>query len=121
MTEAVLEREHAHRPPYVALAIIALALATALLADVIAPKDPFGIDPGNAQLPPAFVTGGSWEFPLGTDRLGRDILSRIVLGTRLSLGVAAVALLIGAGIGAVLGLLAGYRGGWVDTLIMRVG
>jgi peptide/nickel transport system permease protein len=121
MMETVLEREPAHRPPYVALAIIALAVVIAFLADVVAPKDPLGIDPGNAQLPPVFAAGGTWEFPLGTDRLGRDILSRIVLGTRLSLGVAAVALLIGAGTGTVLGLLAGYRGGWVDTLIMRVG
>jgi peptide/nickel transport system permease protein len=113
--------DRARRPPIIALAIIALAVATAVFADVVVPKDPLGIDPSNAQLPPAFTAGGAWEFPLGTDRLGRDILSRIVLGTRLSLGVAATALLIGAGIGTLLGLVAGYRGGWIDAVIMRVG
>src|SRR4051794_6471811 len=115
MARAVPASERVRRPPWLALAIVALAVATALFADIVAPKDPLGIDPGNAQLPPVFTLGGSWDFPLGTDRLGRDIVSRIVLGTRLSLGVAAVALVIGAGIGTVLGLVAGYRGGWVDA------
>lgn len=105
--------------PLTALAIVALSILVALLADVITPRDPLAISPGDAQLPPALFETGSWAHPLGTDRLGRDILSRIILGTRMSLGVAACALAVGASIGTLLGLIAGYRGGWVEALIMR--
>jgi peptide/nickel transport system permease protein len=113
-------RTRRRRPPLLALFVVAGALAVALLADAIVPHDPQAIDPANALLPPALVEGGSWVFPLGTDRLGRDVLSRILLGARLSLGVAAVALLSGGVVGTVLGMLGGYRGGWVDALIMRL-
>jgi len=106
--------------PWVALAIVALALLVAVTAGWIAPHDPEAIDPINAELPPAFLDGGSWAYLLGTDRLGRDVFSRILFGARLSLGVAAVALSIGALSGTMLGLIAGYRGGWIDALIMRL-
>jgi peptide/nickel transport system permease protein len=66
------------------------------------------------------MAGGEWSYLLGTDRLGRDIFSRVLLGTRVSLGIAAGAILIGAGIGTILGLAAGYFGGIVDIVIMRV-
>ncbi len=105
--------------PVTALAIVVLSVVVAALADVITPHDPLGINPADGQLPPAPFESGSWEYPLGTDRLGRDILSRIILGTRTSLGVAACALAVGGAIGTGLGLLAGYCGGWADVLIMR--
>jgi peptide/nickel transport system permease protein len=108
------------RAPLVALSIVAAALLVAVFADVLVPHDPEAIDPANAELPPALLAGGSWAYPLGTDRLGRDILSRILLGTRVSLGIAAGAILIGAGIGTALGLAAGYLGGAVEAVIMRL-
>lgn len=64
--------------------------------------------------------GGSWTYPLGTDKQGRDLLSRIIHGSRISLTVSVVAILLGGGAGIVLGLLAAYRGGIVDALIMRM-
>lgn len=67
-----------------------------------------------------FRQGGSWVYPLGTDKLGRDILSRIMHGARISLLVSSLAIFIGGGLGTVLGLIAAYRGGLVDSIIMRV-
>ncbi len=110
----------ARRLPWVAIAIVVLTIAVALLADWIVPHDPEAIDPINLLLPPSFMEGGRADFLLGTDRLGRDVLSRILLGTRMSLGVAAVALMIGGIAGTVLGMVAGYCGGWIDALIMRL-
>lgn len=108
------------RLPWIALAIVALTVFVAAGAGWIAPHDPEAIDPINAELPPVFLEGGSAANLLGTDRLGRDVLSRILHGARLSLGVAAVALLLGGSVGTLLGLVAGYRGGWADALIMRL-
>jgi peptide/nickel transport system permease protein len=106
--------------PWPAIAIVVASVLIAATAGWIAPHDPEAIDPINAELPPAFLDDGNWAYPLGTDRLGRDVFSRILFGARLSLGVAAVALLIGGLVGTVLGLIAGYRGGWVDALVMRL-
>jgi len=114
---ALTRRRHL---PWAALAIVGAAVLIATFAGWIAPHDPEAIDPINAELPPGFLEGGSWTYPLGTDRLGRDVFSRILFGARLSLGVAAVALLIGGLVGTALGLVAGYRGGWVDALVMRL-
>ena len=120
MVAAVQVPAASRRLPWIALSIAALSIAVAVLADWIVPHDPEAINPINSLIPPWFEEGGTPEFPLGTDRLGRDILSRILLGTRMSLGVAAIALLIGGLVGTVLGMTAGYRGGFVDALIMRV-
>ncbi|WP_207537820.1 ABC transporter permease [Sabulicella rubraurantiaca] len=108
------------RLPWVALTVVALTILVAASAGWIAPHDPEAIDPINATLPPVFLDGGTSDYLLGTDRLGRDILSRILHGARLSLGVAAVALALGGSVGTLLGLIAGYRGGWADALIMRL-
>ncbi|RAV19652.1 ABC transporter permease [Paenibacillus contaminans] len=94
--------------------VIVFYLLVALLAPLIAPHDPYLVDLVNKLKPP------SAEHLLGTDDKGRDVLSRLIYGTRLSLAVGFVAVLIGAFFGIILGLLAGYYGKWVDTVIMRV-
>jgi peptide/nickel transport system permease protein len=101
------------------LATIALA---ALLAPLIAPQNPFDLgsfDVLDAELPPAWLDGGDPRFLLGTDAQGRDLLSAILYGTRISLAVGVLAVAIQAAIGIPLGLLAGTRGGTVDSLITR--
>ena len=65
-------------------------------------------------------TGGSFKYVLGTDQLGRDILSRIIFGARISLIVAAVTLGVGGGIGVLVGLISGWYGGWADEMLMRL-
>lgn len=102
------------------LVILALIALIALLAPFIAPYDPTEQFKDALLRPPAWETGGSSEFLLGTDAVGRDMLSRLMYGARFSLliGVFVVTLaLIG---GVSLGLIAGYFGGWVDIVIMRV-
>lgn len=105
-------------------AIVTLVLiASALLCDWIAPHNPYDLATLNildSQDPPAWVAGGSWEYPFGTDDQGRDVLSAVLYGMRISImvGFAAVLLALVAGVG--LGLLAGFAGGWVDTVIMRI-
>jgi peptide/nickel transport system permease protein len=113
-----------HSPLVIAAALVALALVLgAALAGWIAPQDPFdlaSLQLLDASKPPFWLAGGEAHFPLGTDAQGRDILSAVLYGTRLSLliGVAAVAaaLLIGVGIG----LVAGFGGRRVDAVLMRV-
>jgi peptide/nickel transport system permease protein len=106
--------------PWIALGIVALTMVVAVFANQLVLHDPEAVDPANALLPPVLFDGGLLEYPLGTDRLGRDILSRVMLGTRISLSIAAMALAFGGIVGVVLGMIAGYRGGWVDVVIMRL-
>lgn len=99
--------------------LVLLTVAVALLAPVIAPHDPSLQDTSKRLLPPVFA-GGTAEHPFGTDQLGRDLLSRIIYGSRVSLllGLAAV---LGAGlIGVSLGAISGFSGGWLDVVIMRI-
>lgn len=98
--------------------LILLALA-AVFAPLIAPKDPLAQDLFLGQLPPFWVQGHEPGYLLGTDSLGRDVLSRILYGTRLALTVALTAGTITCLIGASLGLLAGFLRGWVDIVISR--
>lgn len=111
--------ERLARVPKLAAFIVLLTIAVAIFADRLVLHDPVAIDPAKGELPPAVLENGRWEHPLGTDRKGRDILSRIVLGTRISLSVAVSAIVIGGAFGTVLGFVAGYRGGWVEAAIMR--
>jgi peptide/nickel transport system permease protein len=110
-----------HRAPVLIFAalILVLLIVPALFAPWLAPHDPLEGRLSHKLRPPVWVTGGSWESPLGTDPLGRDILSRMIYGARVSLSVSLVAIFIGGIVGTVLGLLAGYFGGWTDSLIMR--
>lgn len=106
--------------PYLSLAIFALIVVAAIGGETLAPHDPNGLDLGAAFRPPFWQEGGSLEHLLGTDNLGRDILSRIIAGARISLTVALYAIVISGGIGALIGMIAGYFGKAVDAIIMRL-
>jgi peptide/nickel transport system permease protein len=97
----------------VGLAIVGAYMFLAVTADWLPLKDPVQIVAGNRLAAP------SWSLPLGGDAFGRDLLSRIVFGARLSLQVSAISVAIALVAGAFLGLLAGYAGGWVDQVLMR--
>lgn len=105
-------------------AVLALILvACALLASWIAPYDPTDLSSFelmNAELPPAFTADGDSRFLLGTDNQGRDLLSAMLYGARVSITIGGGAVLLAATLGVTLGLLAGYFGGRVDALIMRI-
>lgn len=106
--------------PLLSLGIFALVVVAAVGGDWLAPHDPNGLDLGASFRPPAWLEGGSLEHLLGTDNLGRDIFSRIIAGARISLTVAIYAILISGGCGALIGMIAGYFGGRVETVIMRL-
>ena len=109
------------RYPLVPLALLMLLLVIpAALAPVVAPYDPLKGSLANRLRPPVWQEGGSIDYPLGTDKLGRDILSRIIYGARVSLAVSLAAIVVGGLIGTALGLLSGYFGGRVDAVIMRL-
>lgn len=105
------------KPGTVGLMVVLLVILTAIFANQLAPKDPERIDLLVKLKPPWFMAGGSPEYLLGTDSLGRDILSRLIYGTRISLMVGFTSILLGAGIGTTLGMLAGYFSGRTDTII----
>lgn len=99
---------------------ILILIILAIFAPYIAPKDPLEQDLMSGTLPPAWVEGSDPGFLLGTDDLGRDVLSRAIFGTRIALTVAFVAAGLAAFIGTLLGLLAGWYGGWIDKVISRL-
>ena len=92
----------------------------ALLADFIAPHDPTAQYRPSLLLPPFWQEGGSWTFPLGTDAVGRDMLSRLLHGARYSFYVGIVVVVIAASGGILIGLIAGFAPKWLDALIMRL-
>ncbi len=102
------------------LAVIGLVILAALLAGVIAPHDPTVQNREAFLQPPAWSDGGSWSYPLGTDAVGRDIYSRILYGARFSLLIGAIVITLSLSIGVLLGLIAGFARGWVETMIMRM-
>jgi len=102
------------------LALFVLVVVAALFAPQITPHDPLQQKLSISKQPPAWVEGGSWDYVLGTDNLGRDILSRIIYGSRVSLTVGFFGVLIAGGLGLVIGLISGYAGGRVDGVIMAV-
>lgn len=99
---------------------ILLLLVIAIFAPLIAPKDPLEQDLMLGSLPPAWIDGTEPGYYLGTDDLGRDVLSRLLYGSRIALFVAFVSASLAALIGTVLGLLAGWYGGWTDRIISRI-
>lgn len=102
-----------------ALAVVAVLIVMVLFAPWVAPHDPTAFSLLDRNKPPAFLEGGSWQYLLGTDTHGRDVLSRIIYGARVSLGTASAGVAIAVVVGTTLGLLAGFFGGVVDTVIMR--
>jgi peptide/nickel transport system permease protein len=103
-----------------ASAVLLLVVASAIFAPLISPRDPLSVNIRHRLAPPAWMEGGAPEHLLGTDQVGRDLLSRIIYGGRVSLVVGACAVLIAATIGVLLGLGAGYFGGRIDWTIMTV-
>ena len=109
------------RYPVIPVAVLLIVLVIpALFADLIAPHDPIDGNLRARLLPPAWTDGGDWSYPLGSDRQGRDILSRMIFGARTAALVSLAALAVGGIIGSVLGLVAGYFGSWWDHVIMRL-
>ena len=108
------------RLPYVSLGIITVFVLVALLAPLLAPADPYEQSLRLRFRPPVWEERGSWAYPLGTDRLGRDLLSRIVWGSRVSLTAGVLTVLLASAVGAAVGLVAGYYGGRVDGVLMRI-
>jgi peptide/nickel transport system permease protein len=106
--------------PLGGLAILFLLIIAALFAEFIAPHSPIDQDITQALKAPFFLEGGTLSHLLGTDELGRDILSRIIFGARISLVVGFIAVVISGFIGTSLGLISGYFGGRVDSIIMRL-
>lgn len=104
----------------VGAALVLIVVLIAVFAPLLATHNPGQVDPINRLKPPSWLSEGTGGHLLGTDNLGRDIWSRIVYGSRVSLIVGIGAVLVSGAIGAVLGLLAAYYGRWVDALIMRV-
>jgi peptide/nickel transport system permease protein len=108
------------RAPLIPLGIITILVCTAVLANVLTPYSPVDISLPERLRPPFWERGGSLAHPLGTDPMGRDLLTRMIYGARVSLVVGVLGLLLGGGVGAALGLIAGYAGGRVDALLMRI-
>src|SRR5215831_7608660 len=108
------------RPPFIPLLIIASIVLMALLAPQLAPHSPLDQTLRDKLLPPFWMDGGDAKYVLGTDAFGRDILSRLIYGARVSLVVALLALTAGAGVGLLIGIVSGYLGGVVDTILMRL-
>ncbi|MCC7364867.1 MAG: ABC transporter permease [Dehalococcoidia bacterium] len=105
--------------PKLPVAILVIVLLAGVLAPLIQPHDPIEGDLSLALKEPVF-NGGDWDYPLGTDHQGRDVLSRLVAGARVSILIG-FSVVIGAGtIGVVIALLAGYLGGWVDQVLSRL-
>jgi peptide/nickel transport system permease protein len=111
-------------PTAMVAAFIALVcVISAVFAEWVAPHNPFDLATLNlsdARLPPAWIEGGSLTFPLGTDDQGRDILSALIYGSRISLVVGLASVILSVLVGVCLGLLAGFRGGWLDAFLMRL-
>jgi peptide/nickel transport system permease protein len=103
-----------HKVAVISLAFLAFMGLAAILTPYISPYDPYAMNLVDANLEP------SLQHPLGTDKLGRDTLTRVFIGGRVSILVALAAVAISSSLGTVLGLMAGFRGGWVDTVIMRI-
>jgi dipeptide transport system permease protein len=101
------------------LAVIVVVSLAAIFAGLVAPHDPAEQFRDSLLAPPAWMDGGSIRFPLGTDAVGRDILSRLIYGARLSLLIGVIVVTLSLGFGIVLGLLAGFFRGIVDIVIMR--
>jgi peptide/nickel transport system permease protein len=116
-SEATWIRMKNHRGLVAGFFIIVTMIVVAILAPILAPQDPYLQELTDRLLPPVWVAGGVWEHPLGTDHLGRDYLSRLLYGARISLVIGMGAASIGCLIGVSMGICAGYFGGRVDHVV----
>ncbi len=122
LSPGTLAVRHFRRDPLAfgcALFLIAVAII-AITAPVITPHDPADADLLRRLQPPVWISGGDWSYPLGCDGLGRDILSRLIYGARISLGVGVFVVTLATIIGATLGVLAGFVRGLPDALLSRI-
>jgi peptide/nickel transport system permease protein len=103
------------------LIVLAAVTAAAILAPLLSPADPLKNDLLERLTPPVWIAGGSAAHPLGTDTLGRDVLSRLLYGARVSLMVGFVTVIISGAAGVALGVVGGFYGGWLDDVLMRGG
>ena len=103
------------------LIVLAAVTAAAILAPMLSPADPLKNDLLERLTPPMWSAGGSAAHPLGTDTLGRDVLSRLLYGARVSLVMGFVTVIISGAAGVALGVLGGFYGGWLDDVLMRAG
>jgi len=106
--------------PWLCILVIATMVFMAVFAPLLAPYSPIDQTLRDKLLPPFWLEGGSFKYVLGTDAFGRDILSRLIHGARISLLVAILALTAGGGVGLVIGIVAGYLGGVVESILMRL-
>ncbi len=109
-----------NRGAVVGLWITICFVLVALLADVLAPHSPIEQFHDHLLRPPVWQEGGLWQFVLGTDAVGRDLLSRLLHGARYSFFIGVIVVVVAASGGILIGLVAGFARGWVDTLIMRI-
>jgi peptide/nickel transport system permease protein len=106
--------------PVIPVLILLFIAFVAVFAELLAPHDPQVGSLARRFKPPFWMEGGSMVYPLGTDHVGRDVLSRLIFGARVSMVVGITAVLVAGGIGTLLGILSGYLGGWADQVVMRV-
>jgi len=109
-----------NRSAVAAVAVVLLFVLVAIFAPWIAPHDPDETDLLLRLQPPVWMEGGDWAYLLGCDALGRDLVSRIIYGSRVSIFIGTAVVVLATGIGIVTGLMAGYLRGWVDTVISRI-
>lgn len=109
-----------NRGAVIGLCVIVVVILTAIFADFIAPHSPIEQYRDHLLIPPAWQEGGDWAFPLGTDPVGRDMLSRLIFGARYSLLIGCIVVVLSLSAGIVLGLIAGFSQGSVGTIIMRL-
>jgi peptide/nickel transport system permease protein len=115
-----LKRSRVTSTAWVCIGIIVLFSVLAIFAEILTPYSPSKTSLPETFLPPFFENGGTLRHPLGTDALGRDLLTRIIYGARVSLAVAFIALGLGAAFGVAVGIVAGFMGGWIDAVLMRL-
>lgn len=108
------------RAPWIPICLISIMVCMALFAPLLAPYSPIDQALREKLIPPFWMEGGGMSHILGTDAFGRDVLSRLIYGARVSLLVALLALIAGGGVGLVIGIVAGYIGGALDNLLMRL-
>lgn len=119
-TLALLRRGLRHGGLMAGSIILLVIVGLALAAPLVAPHDPYAQDLSRRMIPPVWQAKGNWDYLLGTDKLGRDYLSRLLYGARISLLIGAVTVLISGTIGTALGVCAGYFGGRVDAVLSYI-